>query len=709
MDSVRPASRWGDGLASLGSAPNAGLPGALPDMDAVRAHMARVAAAGGAGAMVLSGMPGALTGVASDDPEVVRLEAKLRDVTMRLQRNDLGPELAEIEAEGEAPPIYNAAGVRQNTRDVVARERLARSRNDLIEQLMRRCPTFRPPPDWRPQKRERKMYIPQKEYPGYNFFGLIIGPRGNTQKRLQKETNTRIAIRGKGSVKDGASRDGKVDYAEWDELHVLITGDTQQDVDKAAELVQQLLRPVEDGQNEHKRAQLRELALINGTLKEAEPCYLCGKVGHMQYDCPDKDQGFRVARELVTCRICGDGGHPTIDCPQARQGGALVPGGAPGGAPAAAKLAEEYRSFLSEVGLDADAPGGPFGGPPGAQGGGMPGMPPVQQQQGGPPRTGLGFQGGGAGQQQQLGPQGQRRGADWPCAACGSANFSFRPNCFKCGGPRPEGFADAPPGPPGAGGMPGMGLPPGDMGAPAGGAPLDPRKLYVGYLPNSWGPDQLRQMFMPYGDVTECTLVAINGVSKGYGFVKYATPEAAAQAAAELNNRPVEGRWLAVRIAGAPAPPNERRGGGAPRQLPAAPGYYGGAPAPGYYGGAPAAGGYYPQPAGGAYPAGYGGYDPNAAAYYAAYQQQPQQGGYDPYAAVPGQPPPPPGAPPGQPPPPPGAPPGAPPPPYDPWAPSYGQPPPPPGGPPPPPPPPPPGDAAKTEDEYAKFLALMGN
>ncbi len=27
--------------------------------------------------------------------------------------------------------------------------------------------------------------IPLKRYPGYNFMGLIIGPRGNTQKRMQ--------------------------------------------------------------------------------------------------------------------------------------------------------------------------------------------------------------------------------------------------------------------------------------------------------------------------------------------------------------------------------------------------------------------------------------------------------------------------------------------------------------------------------------------
>lgn len=47
---------------------------------------------------------------------------------------------------------------------------------------------------------------------------------------MQKETNTKIAIRGKGSVKEGAVRDPKYDYGEDEELHVLITGDRQEDV-----------------------------------------------------------------------------------------------------------------------------------------------------------------------------------------------------------------------------------------------------------------------------------------------------------------------------------------------------------------------------------------------------------------------------------------------------------------------------------------------
>ena len=54
----------------------------------------------------------------------------------------------------------------------------------------------------RPRKKERKIFLPVHQYPTTNFIGLIIGPRGNTQQRMQRETNTKIAIRGRGSVKE---------------------------------------------------------------------------------------------------------------------------------------------------------------------------------------------------------------------------------------------------------------------------------------------------------------------------------------------------------------------------------------------------------------------------------------------------------------------------------------------------------------------------
>eukprot|EP00894_Picocystis_sp_ML_P002826 jgi/Pico_ML_1/53343/g3906.t1 len=41
-------------------------------------------------------------------------------------------------------------------------------------------------------------------------------------------------------------------------------------MDKAEDLVKKLLKPVDDSSNDHKRAQLRELAAMNGTLRDDE-------------------------------------------------------------------------------------------------------------------------------------------------------------------------------------------------------------------------------------------------------------------------------------------------------------------------------------------------------------------------------------------------------------------------------------------------------
>ena len=48
-----------------------------------------------------------------------------------------------------------------------------------------------------------KFTLPDNTCPGgvNNLMGLIIGPRGKTQQRLQEETNTVVAIRGRGTKK----------------------------------------------------------------------------------------------------------------------------------------------------------------------------------------------------------------------------------------------------------------------------------------------------------------------------------------------------------------------------------------------------------------------------------------------------------------------------------------------------------------------------
>ncbi|KAM2975602.1 hypothetical protein FF1_001748 [Malus domestica] len=201
------------------------------------------------------------------DPEIEALNSRLLEITL-----DDRPEGARSPS---PEPIYDNMGIRINTREFRARERLNKERQEIIAQIIERNPAFKPPADYRPQKLHKKLYIPMKEYPGYNSIGLIIGPRGNTQKRMEKETGAKIVIRGKGSVKEGGSqqkRDLKPDPSENEDLHVLVEADTQDALDAAAGMVEKLLQPVDEVLNEHKRQQLRELASLNGTIRDEEYC-----------------------------------------------------------------------------------------------------------------------------------------------------------------------------------------------------------------------------------------------------------------------------------------------------------------------------------------------------------------------------------------------------------------------------------------------------
>ena len=141
------------------------------------------------------------------------------------------------------------------------------------------------------RRRVKKIRVPVEEHPNYNFIGLIIGPRGKTQKELEAKTGCKIAIRGRGSVKEGARgrRDGKVMDGDNEPLHVAISGDDQRAVDAASEMIEQMLVVIDDEKNVHKQQQLRELALLNGTLKENDAfCEICGEKGHRSFECPKR-------------------------------------------------------------------------------------------------------------------------------------------------------------------------------------------------------------------------------------------------------------------------------------------------------------------------------------------------------------------------------------------------------------------------------------
>ncbi|XP_038656592.1 KH domain-containing, RNA-binding, signal transduction-associated protein 2 [Scyliorhinus canicula] len=123
-------------------------------------------------------------------------------------------------------------------------------------------------------KLAERVLIPVKQYPKFNFVGKLLGPRGNSLKRLQEETGAKMSILGKGSMRDKAKEEelrksGEAKYAHLgDDLHVLIevfvpAGEAYSRMSHALEEVKKFLVP--DYNDEIRQEQLRELSYLNGS------------------------------------------------------------------------------------------------------------------------------------------------------------------------------------------------------------------------------------------------------------------------------------------------------------------------------------------------------------------------------------------------------------------------------------------------------------
>lgn len=165
---------------------------------------------------------------------------------------------------------------------------------------------------------------------------------------MEKETGAKIIIRGKGSVKEGkvGRKDGQPLPGEDEPLHAFITASNPEHVKKAVDKIKDVIRQgieVPEGHNDLRRMQLRELAQLNGTLRETDGprCTNCGSNEHKSWLCPDKPN---ITNNIV-CSSCGGAGHISKDCRSKRPG--------QGGPPAAnnqAKIDEEYMSLMAELG-----------------------------------------------------------------------------------------------------------------------------------------------------------------------------------------------------------------------------------------------------------------------------------------------------------------------------------------------------------------------
>uniref|UniRef100_A0A2K5C341 KH RNA binding domain containing, signal transduction associated 3 n=1 Tax=Aotus nancymaae TaxID=37293 RepID=A0A2K5C341_AOTNA len=132
----------------------------------------------------------------------------------------------------------------------------------------------------------QKVLIPVKQFPKFNFVGKLLGPRGNSLKRLQEETLTKMSILGKGSMRDKAKEEelrksGEAKYFHLnDDLHVLIEvfappAEAYARMGHALEEIKKFLIP--DYNDEIRQAQLQELTYLNGGSENADVPVVRGK------------------------------------------------------------------------------------------------------------------------------------------------------------------------------------------------------------------------------------------------------------------------------------------------------------------------------------------------------------------------------------------------------------------------------------------------
>ena len=294
--------------------------------------------------LTIAGLPALLPTLLTDAQLAQYLRVlRIEEISTQLRANDVIPPDDERSPSPEAE--YGTDGRRINTRDVRYRKRLEDERHRLVDDASNADPFYRPPIDYkRPTRQQDKVYIPADEFPEVNFIGLLIGPRGRTLQKIESECGVKISIRGKGAHKEGRGFKNPQYAGEDEELHALVMGPTEEKIAAGVRMINQIIEEAcstPEQSNALKQQQMRELAILNGTLRDDNlMCKNCGEMGHVHFECPHRANVTSTLR----CKICNAQGHVASDCKDRSNPEALK------AAQERSRLAEtEYESFLQSI------------------------------------------------------------------------------------------------------------------------------------------------------------------------------------------------------------------------------------------------------------------------------------------------------------------------------------------------------------------------
>ena len=124
-----------------------------------------------------------------------------------------------------------------------------------------------------------------------------MGPKGSTQKELEKKSGCKISIRGKGSNWNKNGYD-KSYHDENESLHVYLEADTEEQLRKGISIIEPLLDVTSEEHLKQRQNQKMAIANIYGLVKE-HGCENCGERGHRTWACPFKYFNIKLVLDLL--------------------------------------------------------------------------------------------------------------------------------------------------------------------------------------------------------------------------------------------------------------------------------------------------------------------------------------------------------------------------------------------------------------------------
>lgn len=200
-------------------------------------------------------------------------------------------------------------------------EEINRVRSAIFQCEFSREPLHLPEPIGDVSVQQEKVFVPVHQYPDYNFVGRILGPRGMTAKQLEAETGCKIMVRGRGSMRDKTKEEMNRGKPNWEhlseDLHVIIQCEDTPNrcavkMSRAIEEVNKLMVPQPEGEDELKRKQLMELAIINGTFRNSIPLATAIQGKNIASSLLQLDQRFLLNPNVTLPSTAGLAGTPLI-------------------------------------------------------------------------------------------------------------------------------------------------------------------------------------------------------------------------------------------------------------------------------------------------------------------------------------------------------------------------------------------------------------